>query len=182
MPYRVPVTWTSRVKDSIDDVEQVSATGEIYIDSSDLELVDDSDFSGMQSAVGIRFRDVPIEPGTIISSAVLTFTVDEVDTGPTFLRIFGEAADDAAEFTMADYSLTTRTWTQASVDWSPQAWETVGDTQSSPDLSEILQAVVDRDGWGMNHSIAFFFNGTGERTTESFDGGGPDNAPKLTVC
>ena len=116
----VSVTVTSRVIASIDDAEQTAATGQVYTDSSDLEIIDDSSFSGMQSAVGLRFcTNLSIPQGSTISSAYITFTTDEVDTAPVDARIFAENSDDAAEFTTANYAPTDRAWTGASVKWAP---------------------------------------------------------------
>ena len=181
VPFRVPVIVNATVRDSIDDVEQVAETGQVYTDSSDLEIVDDVTYAGMQSAVAVRFRDLWIEPGSIISSAYITFTVDEVDTDPCYLRIFAENVDDASAFSTTYYDLTNRRWTGASVSWTPSSWDVVGEKQATPDLSELVQVVVDRTGWTLGNSIAFFFNGTGERTAESYDGGGLDKAPVLVV-
>lgn len=96
---RYPVEINISVTESIDDVEEVRNTGLVYTDSSDLELVDDPSFAGLQSAVGIRFRNVPLDPYTIVISARITFTADETDSTTANLRIFAEAADNAAEFT-----------------------------------------------------------------------------------
>ena len=94
-----------RIGRSIDDCEEVASTGLVYSDSSDLELVDDLSFAGAQSAVGLHFRRVPIRIDSRVTTAYLTFTTDDTDSTPAFLRIFAEAADDATEFTCVRCSL-----------------------------------------------------------------------------
>ena len=81
-----------------DDAEEFREGGVVYLDSSDLELVDDGSFGGIQSAVGLRFRNVPLEPDTLIASAYITFTADEADSISTNLQIFAEATDSSMIF------------------------------------------------------------------------------------
>ena len=44
-----------------DDAEEVQGTGQVFVNSSDLELVDDADYVGQQT-VGIRFDGLDIRP------------------------------------------------------------------------------------------------------------------------
>ncbi len=53
-----------------DDVEENSA-GDIYYNSSDLELV----YDGSNQTVGLRFNGVNVPPGSTISSAYITVSM-----------------------------------------------------------------------------------------------------------
>ncbi|GAH07743.1 unnamed protein product, partial [marine sediment metagenome] len=50
----------------------------------------------------------------------------------------------------------------------------------SPDLTAIVQELVDRPGWSPGSSMVFVINGTGSRTSESYDGEA-DSAASLHV-
>ena len=57
------------------------------------------------------------------------------------------------------------------MDWSnAAAWSTGGQTYQSPDVSTILQELIDRGGWSSGNSVALFVTGGGRRTGESWDG------------
>ena len=69
------------------------------------------------------------------------------------------------------------------MNWQPQDWLSVGAAgpeQQSPDLSDIIQEIVSRNGYTANSSIAIIIDGTGTRTAESFNGS-IHNAPELCV-
>ena len=63
--------------------------------------------------------------------------------------------------------------TVAGVDWAPAAWTTVGEAgldQRTPDLSAVIQEIVDRAGWQASNALAFTITGSGARTAESYNG------------
>lgn len=171
------ITVTSQVSASADDVEQTSS-GNIYIASSDLELIMDG---SSEQIVALRFR-VDVPQGANITNATIQFTSDEVTTGPAALQIFAEASDNATAFESGD-TIGLRPTTQASVSWSPLPWDTVGeagDAQLTPSLTAITQEVIERSGWTRGNHLAYLISGTGTRTAESYDGSA-SAAPILTI-
>lgn len=54
------------------------------------------------------------------------------------------------------------------------------DEQDTPNLSSIVQDVIDRTGWASNNALGFLISGTGSRRTWSYDGYA-DDAPVLTI-
>ncbi len=176
-----PVTGTisSRVSFSEDDVEEKVSTGRIYSDSSDLELSYDSGYLGSQR-VGMRFRDLAIPRGATITSARIAFETDETDSGSAALLLRAQAIDDAPAFSSVDFDLSSRSTTTAEVTWNPPSWPTLGEKRQTPDLSTLVQEVVDRPGWQSGNSLVFVVSGSGERAAESYDGE-PAAAPLLTV-
>ena len=162
-------TFEKRVVSGLDDVEQ-NASGSMYINSSDLELVKDG--TNVQT-VGIRFTGIDIPKGAIITNAYIQFQVDEVSTVATSLAIRGEDADTAAAFTSVANNVSSRPSTDASVGWTPVGWSTVGAAgldQRTPDLSAIVQEIVDRGAWSALNNMVFLITGSGTRTAESFEG------------
>ncbi|MGH9866990.1 MAG: PKD domain-containing protein [Candidatus Polarisedimenticolia bacterium] len=161
-----------------DDVEE-KATGTMYIDSSDIELVQDT----TTQKVGLRFGGLSIPPGATIRGAWIQFQADEMNAEPTTLAIHGQASDDASPFTAVKHDVSSRTPTTAWVPWSPVPWMVLGEAgppQRTPDLSGIVQEIVNRPGWVGGGAMVFVISGSGHRTAEAFESS-PVSAPRLHV-
>ncbi len=170
-----------RITSTTDDAEEWQ-NGEVNLDSSDLELVDDSG-RGNQ-AVGLRFPALTVPAGSTISDAWIQFQVDEASTATASLVIEGDATDDAAAFTATTGSIRARPRTGSSVAWGPPGWPTVGAAgaeQRTPPLVSILQELIDRPGWTSGNAAAFIITGSGTRWAEAYDGD-PSGAPLLHVA
>ena len=89
-------------------------TGNIYIDSSDLELTFDND----TQAVGIRFKGLNIPKNATILKAYIQFKVNEVNSEATSLTIQGEASPNAAAFTNTARNVSSRSRTANAVTWT----------------------------------------------------------------
>ena len=170
----------AQVASGDDDAEEGSeGSGNMYLNSSDLELTLD----GNEQVVGMRFIDMAIPAGALIANAYIQFTVDETDSTSCDLTITGELNADAPAFTTTDYNISSRTDTSANVSWSPPAWTTVGAAgadQRTPDISNIIQEIVNQEGWQSGNALVLMINGTGVRTAESYDGD-ESAAPQLYV-
>ncbi len=173
-----PTTFEKRVSSDNDEAEE-NSSGDMYRDSSDLELVED----GGDQLVGMRFTGVSIPQGATITNAYIQFTVDETDSGIANLTFRGQDADDADAFSSSDDDISDRPTTSASASWSPAAWNSVGAAgadQRTPDLSAIIQEIVNRGGWSSGNDLVLIVSGTGERTAESYDGSA-SKAPLLHI-
>ncbi|MCB0551897.1 MAG: hypothetical protein KDD19_30305, partial [Phaeodactylibacter sp.] len=170
-----------RIASSTDDAEEL-ASGSMDITSSDLEMVEDPS-QGIQ-VVGLRFNGLNIPQGASITAAYIQFTVDETRNGnPCDLNIYGQASDDAATFSNGNSDITSRPRTNSFVNWLPDDWASIGSAgpaQRTPDLSSVIQEIVNRSQYTANSSIAIIIDGTGRRTAESFDTA-PGDAPELCV-
>ena len=169
-----------RVAASTDDAEENTGTGSVNRSSSDLELITDKT---KDQLVGIRFTGLNIPPGAVIVNAYLQFTVDEASTGAAALTITGVDADDALTFSSTNSDISSRATTDATVAWAPADWNTVGESgldQQTPDITAIIQEIVDRTGWTPSSSLALTISGTGKRTAESYNGS-PAKAPLLHI-
>ena len=164
------------VSQGTDDAEERS-NGSMYLNSSDLELI----YDGSNQRVGMRFTGVSIPQGATVSKAYIEFQTDETNSGSTSLTFRGHDTDNAATFTSASNNISSRGLTASSAAWhNVPAWNTVGDKHHSPDLSAIVQEIVDRGGWSTGNSMAFIVSGSGERTAESYEGNHA-GAPRLHV-
>jgi hypothetical protein len=45
-----------------------------------------------------------------------------------------------------------------------------GPDQQTPDLSPVIQEIVDRPGWSSGNALAIIITGSGKRVAESFNG------------
>jgi hypothetical protein len=163
-----------RVAASSDDAEE-SATGQVDLASTDLELV----FDRSIQTVGMRFNGIELPPGAAIVNAYLQFQVDEATSGATSLTISGQDVDHAATFVSSNGDISSRPRTAATVSWSPVPWPIRGEAgpdQRSPNIASVIQEIVDRQpvgdqtGWVSGNSLAIIITGTGERVAESYDG------------
>jgi len=118
---------------------------------------------------GLRFANVNIPQGATITYAYLTFT-SRTDESGTVTRsvIVGDKETDAAAFSnLADYQSrlgkdvggadnTKRTSVQVT-------WDKIGPWQSgnqyqSPDISSVIQEIVDQPGWTSGNHLALFWD------------------------
>ncbi len=168
---------------AFDDAEENGLTGIVYRTSPSLQLADDA-LSWNTDAVGIRFVNVEIPQGAAIASAFVQFQAAAgVNTGAVDLTIRGEDTDHASPFGLLLFNISSRSTTSQFVSWSPPDWNSVGVAgvdQRTPDLSAVLQEIVDRSGWQSGNAMVLIFTGTGTRSAEAFDGNG-SAAPVLHV-
>ena len=88
------------------------------------------------------------------------------------LTIYGEADDNSKKLEKKKHNISNRVKTNTFVGWSPPAWNCgdAGIDQRTPDLSTIIQEIVDIPGTKKNHKITLIVSGSGLRTAESKDG------------
>ncbi|HEX6811552.1 MAG TPA: hypothetical protein VF384_08010, partial [Planctomycetota bacterium] len=159
---------TRAIAASSDDAEESTAVNRT---SSDLEMVLDG--TEMQ-VVGLRFTNLTIPNGAVITSAYVQFTCDETSTVLTQLTIAGQASDDAVTFANTALNISGRPRTTATVAWAPASWTTAneaGPNQRTPNLASVVQEITSRPGWTPGHAIAFVITGTGTRIASAFDEG-----------
>lgn len=136
---------------------------------------------------GMRFTTVPIPNGVTIDSASVSIWA----TGGRFMartKLRGEDADNPATFsTKGDFDARPRT--TAAIDWdipNSSAWHSpVEQWRQSPDISSVIQEIVDRPGWSSGNALVLFWADDGSAsnnraTGESYDDV-PSEAPKLNV-
>ncbi len=173
-------TVESRINSASDDAEEFPNTS-LDRFSTDLELINEP-VQGDQ-IVGMRFTNITVPKGATITNAYIQFTVDETSSGTTNLTFHAEASDNATTY-VSNGDISGRTRTSASVAWNNvPAWNVVGAAgadQRTPNLSNIIQEVVDRSGWSSGNALAINVTGSGRRTALSYDGSSAD-APLLHV-
>jgi len=171
-----------RVSASKDDAEESISNGDILLYKTYLDLSYNwyAGWHRGDQEVGVRFRNVAIPQGSTIESVKLVFTVDESEIEDTDLNIYGHDIDNSPEFSYSYYDITGRTKTNHYVQWNNVPAPSVGESLVSPDISSVVQEIVDRSGWSSGNSMTFIINGSGKRVVESYDGDS-DKAPLLMV-
>jgi hypothetical protein len=167
-----------RVSSAFDDAEGPQV--------SDADGATDLDLGG--TIVGLRFTSLAIPRGAVITSAAVQFTADQAfsadNTTPLNLDIFAENADNAPPFGANVVSnLGTLPRTAASIAWNIPPWAVSqsGPAQRTPEMTAVIQEIVNRPGWRTGNALVLLFAGTGgRREAESFDGD-PTRAAVLTV-
>lgn len=166
-----------QINSSSDDAEERGANaasnpGLMDLTSSDIELVLDG--SDGDQYVGFRFGGINIPQGAMILNAYIQFTVDEDDdsTGTVIWRV--EDVDNSTTFGGTAFDISSRPLMADSVVWSNiPVWATVGAAgpdQQTPDLSVLIQSIVNRPAWQSGNALNLIGYGDGERVAESYDG------------
>lgn len=133
--------------------------------------------------IGLRFNDVSIPQGATITSAYIEMVPVTTDAGSAAWTILGEDVDNAATYTATAGNIHNRVVgspTAATVAWAPGGW-TAATAVQTPDLTSIVQEIVNRPGWCGNNSMNFMVTGTtGSRPVYSYDGDST-KAPLLVI-
>jgi len=168
-----------RIDSRSDDAEQKNQR--VKTTSKDLDLNE-------EDLVGLRFNDVDIPKGSTITSAFVLFTVEDKkgDSGKAVVKIFAQDSDDASTFSKSKNNISNRPLTTANVEWDIPKWTKRGDhgaAQTTPDISDLIQEIVDRSGWSKGNSIVIIIEeheGGKDRDAISYDKS-PEDAALLHV-
>ncbi len=166
-----------RLQSQDHDVEE-AVDGAIYFNSGHIKIVND-----LVNAMGLHFEHLPIERGQTIQNAYLQFTAAEPSFGISEVSIAAELHSKPKAFSSASYNVSSRSTTENLVQWTVYDWPVQGQSSSrqrSPDLSAILQEIVDREDWLKHNSLNLLFTGDGLSNAVSYDLN-PELAPRLVI-
>ena len=117
---------------------------------------------------GWMWDGVTIPQGAIISSAIMTFYVSNVNGGTTAKTIFyGEDVDSPAAFgntTAGKPEGRVHTTANVPVDFATADWTSVGYTVTL-DVTAIVQEIIDRGGWASGNSLVIVATDNGSANT-----------------
>lgn len=166
-------TFTGRTVAGDDDADELATV--VTVGGASLTL------GGATRYAGMRIPGVSLPVGATVTSASLTLTAAATDATYSDLQIRGEAVDSAAAYTAAASDISSRNMTVASTQWIPEGW-TAGTAYESPDISAVVQEVIDVSGWAQNNPVNLIVTGTAasSRTVDAFEAGLSD-APLLTI-
>jgi len=109
---------------------------------------------------GFRFTNMPIPKKAQMKYAYINFTVDGTYTAPLSLNIYGEDTGNSATFTGSS------TPANRSTPYSPISWNItdqwdLGLRRTSPDLSSVIQNIVNRSDWVNGNSLSVIIKNAG---------------------
>lgn len=169
------------IVEGTDDAYEVS--GAVNLGGSHVKLS-----QGTQTVhSGLRFQELKVPRGATITKAFIRFTSDQLNTAATDLEFRAELSGDSTTFTNAANDISSRPTTASGVLWSiDNDFPISGETVSSPDLSGVIQEVVDQGAWCGGNSINIIVEGTSAsgasgRQTDSYELG-TGVSPQLVVA
>ncbi len=113
---------------------------------------------GVENVVGLRYQEVNVPQGATITSAYLRFNAAQAHSASDSLnlKIRAESSDNAATFNSSGFGLSARSKTATEVLWSPEADWPLDSTVTGPNITSLVQQVVNRSGWCGNNAMAFY--------------------------
>ena len=169
--------------DSTTNAEEDVANGNMYLTSSDLELM----FDGGEQVVLVMFPTTDVPAGAIIASARILFDIDEVRPGQSdqdcTISISGELGSSAVP-TEANADISSRATTNAAVIWQPPVSVNTHEDLWTPDLSSVVSEIVNDGSWSVGSNMGFVFghmSGSGVRWVEAFSINNGVGTPALYI-
>ena len=143
-----------------DYAEEHAVNGQMSLSSSDLEFGRADGWQGQAEQIsGLLFNNIVIPAGASITEAFIEFTADESNSGSISIDIFAELNVDPDQFSSASSNISGRSKTEGKVTWTPGAWST-SQVYKSPDLSVLVQELVNQEGWQAGNPMAFILQRT----------------------
>jgi hypothetical protein len=157
--------------------------------SSDLEFGHEGTMSDAAAqTIGCRWVAIPVPHGATITEAWVQFSADDINDPyhipPVSVIIEGQLEPSPATFSGTANDISSRPKTAAKVVWNIPQWTTVhaqGPDERTPDISSIIQEIVNQPGWAGNAIVLTFRDNPanpsqGTREAESFDGDASESA------
>jgi len=172
-----PIKIVAAINQSSGDAEENQETGEIFLNNPQLQVAQNEN----PLMIGLRFEAVDIPQGAKIVSANLELVSGTNASTPTDLVIRAENVDDTLPFTDENYNISNRPTTTGAVSWNTvNSWQE-GATYTSPDLTSLVQSIVNRQGWCGGNRLTFIISANGENPSVKAYDDLPIFAPRLTV-
>jgi len=103
-----------------------------------------------------------------------------VSSATTNLVLHAEDAENSAPFASNTNNVSQRNRSYNSVNWNAiPEWDDDGNYES-PDISSLVQLVVNKTGWCGGNALGLIIKGSGERLIDAYDSGS-GTSPKLRV-
>ena len=152
-------------------------------DDGDMTRNDDKIELGEKGWGGFLFRGINIPANATINRAYVEFMseADESDT-PSSVNIYAHRTANSNTFTNANYNISSRPRTSTSVNWTFGAWQE-DSIYRSPDLSPLVQELVNAFGQYADQRMAFLMESTGSKKRNLYTRNAPGtgNEPRLFI-
>jgi hypothetical protein len=178
----MPALTQIQIASGTDDAREIAGTVTTNSTSS-------GEIDATNEYIGLRFIVPTIASGTTITNATLTVAVTATTQDEFHHTIYGQAADNPGAFTSAGSNdISGRTPTTATVAWGDGTNLALAADQdvTSPDLTAIVQEIVNRPGWAAGNAMVFIIQGgsvaTEDMTIHMFEGAlGAAKAARLDI-
>lgn len=161
---RMPVEGPERqIGASSDDCQRVYVP-DVFNLTERGEVAGAYDTTRYKYGTGLRFTNIVIPKGSTVRSAYLKFCAHDTLSGTVVnTRISAWATDNATTFTdKTDFDNRYGNRTAARVNWDNIGSWQVSSWYMSPDISVVVQELVNRPNWASGNAVVLFF--------EDFDG------------
>jgi type IV pilus assembly protein PilY1 len=152
----------ANIQSADDDTEETISTGVMQAGGNILSVRGQGTAVANQQLVGARFVDLDIPQGATITGAYLDMTARSTNNGAAQWTIRGDDTDSASPFGINNSDLSNRDSTTATVSFNPGRWA-ANEQYTSADLADVVQEIVDRDGWCGGNDLALIIEGTNAR-------------------
>lgn len=145
--------------------------------------------NGAAIVSGFRFANITLPRGTGIAQAYLVFTVDGVYTTTLTVAFYGESSGNAQTFSNTSSPASRPRLSGVSTVWSipsSDMWAR-GQIRQSPDITAIIQAIIDRSDWQSGNALAILAEPTGgtaagaHRRVFAFERAGIASSARLVI-
>ncbi|MBE1286761.1 MAG: VWA domain-containing protein [Alteromonadaceae bacterium] len=175
----VPPQLIDTVQSGADDATSIN--GEMQISTNQLQIA-----RGTQTVTtGLRFVELNIPQGAQITKASLRFASAFSNTEPVDIKIYGELNGDAQNYAVGA-AVHERAKTTHFVEWnSDNTFSFSGEYISTPDITSVIQEVVNQPSWCGRNNIGLIIAATGlnagvSRAAYAFEQGN-GLAPQLVI-
>ena len=169
---------------ALDRIQVPVISGDDDIEVSDETVRADEQVLNLgMGTVAVRFPDVQLPPEVTITRAHLQFTAALPKTELGSLRIRMEKRSDSPSLVAPEHGLDTRPRSEGEVVWDVPAWifrSQRSTSQRSPDLSDLIQEVVEESTWSSGGAMTFLLEGDVHRAAASVESGA-SRAPLLFI-
>ena len=168
------------IAQATDDAYEIAST--VNSSSNTLKLSESTN----AVTLGLRYQDLNIPSGAVITNAYIRFSSSAFNSGATNLTFSAEKVGNAITFSDTSNNISARTKTINSVLWDTgNDWPVSGETVVSPDLSSVVQEIVDQATWCGGNSLNIIVDGQGistssDRRSPAFEDG-EGLTPQLVV-
>jgi len=161
---------SNQIEVSSDDAEQENdAMDDLEDDDIDAGWEGESQDQNLLTA-GLRFRDIFIDQGTPIDSAFIYLASheakDSADVAEITIKV--EDADSALTFDLNSL-ITDRPTINDTIQWVVDEPWFLYTEHRTPDLKDLVQAVINRPGWKNGNAISFIFEGNDQGITDTVE-------------
>lgn len=155
-------TITNNILLNSDDAYEIVGTGDMKLNDSDLYLP--YDWDNQKLLTGLRFANISVPQGALVTNAYIQFVSNGSDSTPVNLSVQAIAEDNPSTFSLTNADISSRSLAAGAIPWSVPSWayDDAGVNQQTPNLSSLVQALVNRPGWAAGNSMGFVIadNGT----------------------